>query len=99
MDFEEFWATLQIELGKERSYLTRTNETFFAQYYGNLIHISLSDGKPYQKISKEKMKEIWDLAKGLDDERRFVTTEYSVITRSASYILPLIDEFNDGEIE
>lgn len=100
MDFEEFWAILTTELEQPTRCETRNNTEFFAHYYGNYIHLTLSQEQPWEKISKEKMENIWNIARDLDDDRRFVTTEYQDITRSASYVLTLIETYlNDEEMK
>lgn len=108
MNFKEFWNLLQVELKQEKEFLTlKQNKKFKAKLErrnnGNMeVRVTTEQSEFQRPIPYNEFEGIWDNAKGLSREMRFVnknrrlesySTKRGGIGKSmnVSYITKLID--------
>jgi len=98
MKFEEFWNSLTRELTSEKTFHTlKQSKPFEARYYSGMIFVKPSSGKTWT-IRKEHMKEVWNVALQITENKRFRPTYYGKGNiRTSSYIVTLMKHVLNNE--
>ena len=81
MNFKDFWDKLQTELKQEKEFVTLKQKKKFKARFESDSHGEFSvivipeQGKQRGRISSNEFEGIWDNAKGLSHETRFVNKD------------------------
>ncbi|TBR10262.1 MAG: hypothetical protein EPO62_03730 [Candidatus Nitrosotenuis sp.] len=91
MKFANFWTMLCKLVAQREEFSTLKRHTkFMASYHNNTILIKPEKTKLQRVIHVTEFTKVWQKAKTLSDNERFIQANYHNITFHASYILALI---------
>jgi len=99
MKFASFWEILFKLVAQQEEFSTLKRHTkFMASCHNNTILIKPAKTKFQRSIHITEFTKVWQKAKTLSDNERFIQTNYHDITFHASYILALIKLVTQNEI-